>query len=82
MTNERPEIWSCDLRANERPQKKLHGEGTDTQTDTQTDKHRDSMTESAQWADSVKKKGTVKMRFVKKGNRRNDGVFNNGISPY
>ena len=39
-------------------EKKLHGEGTDTQTDRQTNKHtdghRDSMTESAQWADSVK----------------------------
>ena len=36
----------------------MHGEGTDTQTDRQTakqtDGHRDSMTESAQWADSVK----------------------------
>ena len=27
---------------------------TDTQTDRQTNGHRDSMTESAQWADSVK----------------------------
>ena len=37
---------------------KLHGEGTDTHTDTQTDKqtdgHCNSMTESTQWADSVK----------------------------
>ena len=34
--------------------KKMHGEGTNTQTDRQTNGHRDSMTESAQWADSVK----------------------------
>ena len=56
-TNEMPGIWSCDLWANEMPQKKLHGEGTDRQTNRQTDKqtdgHRDTMTESAQWADSV-----------------------------
>ena len=54
LTNERPGIWSCDLWANERPGKKLHGEGTDTQTNRQTDGYRDSMTESAQWAESVK----------------------------
>ena len=35
-------------------EKKLHGEGTDTQTDRQTNGHRKSMTESAQLADSVK----------------------------
>ena len=29
---------------------------TDTQTDKQTDGHRNSMTESAQWADSVKRR--------------------------
>ena len=52
-TNERHGIWSCDLWANERPKKKLHGEGTDIQTDRQTDGHCDSMTGSAQWADSV-----------------------------
>ena len=28
LTNERPGIWSCDLRANERPRKKKHGKGT------------------------------------------------------
>ena len=51
FTNERPGIWSCDLWANERPKKKLH---LKAQTDRQTDGHGDSMTESAQWADSVK----------------------------
>ena len=39
-------------------EKKLHGKGTDRQTNRQTDKqtngHGNSMTESAQWADSVK----------------------------
>ena len=30
-------IWSCDLRANERPKKKLHGKGTNRQTHKQTD---------------------------------------------
>ena len=49
-TNERPEIWSCDLWANERPQNKFHLEGTDKHTHG----HRDSLTESAQWANSVK----------------------------
>ena len=52
MTNERRGIWSCDLRANERPKKKLH---VMAQTDRQTNGHGDSMTESAQWADSVKR---------------------------
>ena len=28
FTNERPGIWSCDLWANKRPQKKSHGKGT------------------------------------------------------
>ena len=32
----------------------MHGEGTHRQTDKQTDGHGDSMTESAQWANSVK----------------------------
>ena len=36
-TNERPGIWSFDLWADERPGKKLHGEGTNRQTDKQTD---------------------------------------------
>ena len=31
----------------------------DRHTDIQTDGHRDSMTESAQWADSVKKRGQI-----------------------
>ena len=53
-TNERPGIWSCDIWANERPRKKLHGEGTVRQTDKKTNGYRDSLTESAQWADSVK----------------------------
>ena len=36
-------------------EKNCMGRGqTDTQTDKQTDGHHDSMTESAQWADSVK----------------------------
>ena len=35
-------------------EKRLHGEGTDRQTDQHTNRHRDSMTESAQRADSVK----------------------------
>ena len=30
------EIWSCDLRANERPKKKSNGKGTNTQTDRRT----------------------------------------------
>ena len=43
-------IWSCDLRANERPRKKLHSMAqTDTQTHISTDGHGDSMTNSAQW---------------------------------
>ena len=48
--------------ANERPGNEFHWEGTNTQTDRHTDRHTDghtdghcdSMTESAQWADSVK----------------------------
>ena len=51
FTNERPGIWSCDLRANERPRQKLYPMA---HTDRQTHGHGDSMTESAQWADSVK----------------------------
>ena len=47
-TNERPGIWSCDLCANKRPQNSLTVKGG------HTDGHRKSMTESAQWADSVK----------------------------
>ena len=39
---------SCDLRANEKPWKKLHPMAqTDRQTDTHKDGHHDSMTESA-----------------------------------
>ena len=53
-TNERPGIWSCDLWANERPGNKLRLEGTCMHAYIHTDGHRDSMTESAQWADSVK----------------------------
>ena len=30
-------IWSCNLRANEGPQKKLHWKGTDQQTDGHRD---------------------------------------------
>ena len=42
-------IWSCDLRANERPRKKLHLMAqTNRQTHSQTDGHGDSMTNSAQ----------------------------------
>ena len=42
------EIWSCDLRANERPRKKSHEKGqTHRQTHRQTHGHRDSMKESA-----------------------------------
>ena len=52
-TNERPGIWSCDLWANERPQKKIAW-GGDTQTHKQTHGHRDSMTDPAQRAESVK----------------------------
>ena len=41
--------WSCDLRANERPWKKLHPMAqTYTQTDILTNGHGDSMTNSAQ----------------------------------
>ena len=36
LTNGRPENWSGDLRANERPQNKHHGEGTDGWTDIAT----------------------------------------------
>ena len=53
-TNERPGIWSCDLWANERPGNKFHWEGTYIHSHIHTDGHRNSMTESAQWADSVK----------------------------
>ena len=38
--------------------------GGDTQTDRQTDGHRDSMTESAQWADSVKNILCVFLHFT------------------
>ena len=36
-------IWSCDLRANKRPRKKLHEKG---QTHSPTDGHCDSMKDS------------------------------------
>ena len=35
-TNERPGIWSYDLWANERPEKKFHWEGTDGYVDSLT----------------------------------------------
>ena len=58
-TNERPGIWSCDQWRRPLQGKEMSSsQGTDTnthrQTDRQTDGHRDSMTESAQWANSVK----------------------------
>ena len=45
-------IWSCDLRANERPQKKWHGKGTNTHRDGRTSRLLD---QSGPRADSVKK---------------------------
>ena len=54
-TNERPGIWSCDLWRRPLQWKEMSSsQGTDVQTYRQTHGHRDSMTESAQWADSVK----------------------------
>ena len=50
-TNERAGIWSYDLWANGRPGNKLRWEGYAYMP---AGGHRDSMTESAQWADSVK----------------------------
>ena len=38
---------------------------TDTQTDTQTYGHRDSMIESAQWADSMKKEKKLVLHHFK-----------------
>ena len=56
-TNERPGIWSFDLWANERLEINFTGRGrTYIHTYRHTDGHRDSMTDSTQWADSMKKK--------------------------
>ena len=43
-----------DLRADERPNTKLHLMAKTMKTNRQTDEHRNLETESAQWADSVK----------------------------
>ena len=44
MTRSQASHWSCDLWANERPRKKLHGEGTHRQTDNQTNRQTDIAT--------------------------------------
>ena len=60
LTTERPINWSCDLRANERPKKRI---GNWHQTDKpQTDGHVDSMTDPAHRAESVKKNGRTRYR--------------------
>ena len=51
VTNERPKNRSCHLRANEKPQNKFHGEGT---TCMHQDGHRNSMTDPAERAESMK----------------------------
>ena len=45
-------IWSCDLRANERPKEKLHSMA---QKHTHTDGHGDSMTNTAELVKITKK---------------------------
>ena len=52
-------IWSCDLRTNERPRKKLHGKGTDRQTDTHT--HR----RTCQLLDQLGPEGRVGEKHIK-----------------
>ena len=49
-THPTPYLGGCE----EDLSKKTAPDGTNTQTNTQTDGHGNSMTESAQWADSVK----------------------------